>query len=259
MFSQEMTPTLTTSSWFWFTKALLAGLLSASAPSAWAQTCVAAPRGLSAWYSFDEAIFAKANRIPGKVGSALRFNGSSDFFELPSDPGLKVGDRDFSVEAWIRTSNPKTIRNILDHRNFSVLGYLLFMRTGSPGFQVGSGGTQVAVTVATDLPVADGKWHHVVATVKRLPPQAALIYVDGVATKIKGKAVGLANLDHDEPAWLARHRKNELINRDNMFYEGDLDELSVYRRSLDPAEIKGLFLAGTKGKCKQPVRATVKQ
>ena len=244
---QETTPTLTTSSWFWFTSGLawIAASLSASA-----QGCATPPKGLSAWYTFEEQIFAKANKIPGRAGTALRFDGTSDFVEMPRDPALNVGEGDFTVEAWIRTSDSKAIRNIFDHRNFNVVGYLLFICTGSPGFQVGSGGIQIADTVAANINIADSKWHHVAAVVKRLPSQASAIYVDGVLTAANGRNVGVANLDHEEPAWIGRHRRNELINRDNMYYRGDLDELSIYRRALTPAEVKSVFAAGSKGKCK---------
>jgi len=115
---------------------------------------------------------------------------------------------------------------------------------------IGSGGIQIADTVAANINIAESKWHHVAAVVKRLPSQASAIYVGGALTAAKGKKVGVANLDHDEPAWIGRHRRNELINRDNIYYRGDLDELSIYRRALTPAEVKSVFAAGSKGKCK---------
>jgi hypothetical protein len=239
---------LTTSNWFWF---ISAAVFVAGSESASAQGCATPPKGLSAWYTFDEPVFAKAKKTPGKAGNALRFDGATDFVELPANPGLQVGEGDFTVEAWIRTSDGKTIRNIFDHRSFRVQGYLLFLRRGNPGFQVGSGGIQFADTIAANVNVADGKWHHVAAVVKRLPLQASAIYVDGVPTGATGKPVGVANLDHDEPVWLGRHRRHELINRDNMYYNGDLDELTVYRRALAPAEIKAIFAAGSQGKCKK--------
>jgi Concanavalin A-like lectin/glucanases superfamily len=211
--------------------------------------CIEAPAGITASFHFDEPLFSKAPKTPGMVGPALRFNGSSSFFELPADtPGLKVGDKDFTIEAWVRTSDAKFSRNVFDHRSNDPVGYLLYVRAGNPAFQVADG-SSVSDVIAANISIADGKWHHVAAVVKRLPPQPASIYVDGVLRAQSGKSVSFGNLDHDEPAWLGRHRRNGYVKRDNMYYNGDLDELAVYRRALDGAEIRRIFLAGAKGKC----------
>ncbi len=239
------TPVLTTSSSLWFISAccLLSPLTS--------QTCTPTPKGLSAWITFDEPAFPAALRIPGHVGTALRFDGNARFAELPaSTPGLKVGDGDFSLELWLRTKDAVRIRNIVDFRDRAPRGYLLYMHRGSVGVQVAAG-SHVSDTIAAAYPVADGVWHHVVAIVKRLPPQPARLYVDGVPRTQSGRSVPLANLDHDVPMWFARHHRNALVDRENIFFTGDVDEFSVYKRALAPADVMALFRAGRAGKCRK--------
>src|ERR1017187_2801824 len=54
--------------------------------------CAPVPAGLSARFTFDEPQF-RPLQVPGRVGSAVRFNGKDQYFELPAaTPGLDMGD-----------------------------------------------------------------------------------------------------------------------------------------------------------------------
>lgn len=230
---------------------IAAAATAASAVTMHGQGCAVPPAGLSAWFTSDEPMFNTQVRPPGIGRSALRFDGVSRFFEFPKDtPGFLVGSGDFSVEFWVRTTEKKRTRNLIDFRSFTPKGYLMFMRAGEVGMQVVDE-ADLSQSVATGFSVADGRWHHVVGVAKRLPPQPAAIYVDGVKRGQNGRSVPITNIDHDTPMWLARHHKNGYINRDNIFFAGDLDEVSVYRRALAPAEVAALHRAGGKGKCRK--------
>lgn len=215
-----------------------------------AQTCAAPPKGLAAWLTADEPFLDASLRAPGFVGRTLRFDGNRKFAELPSGKEWKVGEGDFSIELWMRTSDSVRIRNLVDARNSAPRGYLVYIHHGTVAFQVAAY-PQITDAHAAAYPIADGRWHHVVAVAKRLPPQAPILYVDGVKRIQSGRNVPLGNLDHDTPVWLARHHSNELVPRDNIYYNGDMDEISVYRRALAPDEIAALFKAGRAGKCRK--------
>ncbi len=247
MFSSETTPNLIRSNSRWsISLALFLPL--------YAQTCVPAPKDLSAWLTFDEPLFERGvTRIPGHVGRALHFNGRADYVNLPAQQQFKVGEGDFSVELWIRTQERFGIRNVVEFRDGAPKGWLVFIRRGGVGFQIADH-SFIADTIADKYPIADGKWHHVLATVKRLPPQPARIFVDGVLRAQNGRNVPLSNLDHAMPLWLARHRSNSIIQRDDIYFPGDIDELTVYRRALAASEAAALFKAGRVGKCRQPAR-----
>lgn len=215
-----------------------------------AQTCAPPPPGLAAWLTSDEPAFAKL-RVPGLVGNALRFDGTSRYAELPvSTAGLKVGEGDFSVELWMRTSDSARIRNMVDFRDATPRGYLVYLHHGTAGFQVAAG-SHISDAVAASYPVADGKWHHVVGVVKRLPPQPPRVYVDGASRAQSGRNVPLSNLDHETPLWLGRHHRNAIVSRENIYFDGELDEVTVYRRALTGAEVAALHKAGRAGKCRK--------
>jgi hypothetical protein len=215
--------------------------------------CAAAPPGVSAWFTFDEPLFRQADehrpqRVPGLVGSALRFNGVDQYFEVPaSTPGLNVGEDDFSIELWIRTKQSVGTPSIVDKRGHQPLGYLILTYKGRPAIQLadGSRGRGSFANVS----IADGRWHHVAGVVKRLPPHPPAIFVDGVRRDNNEEHVTLTNLDVPQPLWLGRHHANGYVDRENIYFQGDIDELTFYRRALTEKEIQSIYRAGAHGKC----------
>lgn len=216
-----------------------------------AQPCATPPKNMTASFSFDEPLFAKASRVPGIVGNALHFNGNASFFEIPATtPGLNAGEENFTAEAWIRTTTKQVMRNIVDKRDAIPKGWLLYIRRGFAGFQVVYG-AELTDAISTNYRIDDGKWHHVVGVARRLPQQSPQIYVDGQLRAKNGRNITLANINNNAPLWLARHHANAYINRDDVYFDGDVDELAFYRRALEPAEIAALYKAGRAGKCRK--------
>jgi hypothetical protein len=216
--------------------------------------CVAAPPGISAWFTFDEPLFGqpgehRPQRVPGLVGSALRFNGIDQYFEIPaSTPGLDFGEDDLSIELWIRTQQSVGTPSIVDKRGHQPTGYLIFIYNGRPALQLADGSKGRGPFAETSI--ADGRWHHVAGVVKRLPPQPAFIFVDGVRQGTPNREpVPLSNLNVPQPLWLGRHHANRLVDRENIYFQGDIDELTLYRRALTAAEIQSIYRAGAHGKC----------
>jgi hypothetical protein len=42
------------------------------------------------------------------------------------------------------------------------------------------------------------------------------------------------------------------VDREDIYFQGDIDELTFYRRALTEKEIQSIFLAGAHGKCHAP-------
>ena len=188
------------------------------------------------------------------VGSALKFNGKDQYFELPaSTPGVNMGEDDFTIELWIRTADSQHTCNIVDKRDYGPLGYLIFVYRGHPALQITNGDGHNN-TIAKLVNIADNRWHHVAATVRRLPPQPPEIYVDGAKQmQPEGRYnAPLVNLDVPSPLWLGRHHANKDVQRDKFDFEGEIDELSFYHRALTAAEIQSIYRAGSRGKCHPP-------
>jgi hypothetical protein len=218
--------------------------------------CVAAPPGLSVWFTFDEEMFRQPGEhrpllVPGKVGRALRFNGKDQYFEIPtSAKGLDVGEDNFTVELWVRTADAAHTRNIVDKRDPRPVGYLIDITKGHAGFQVANENMYDDV-FAMSVNIADNRWHHVAGVAQRLPPSHLQIYVDGVKQPQTSKRnTPLADLDVPAPMWLGRHHFNAFLENSEYYYTGEIDELSIYHRALTAAEIQSIYRAGSTGKCR---------
>jgi len=196
----------------------------------------------------------RPQRVPGLVGSALKFNGKDQYIEIPaSTPGINMGEDDFTIELWVRTTDSEHTRNIVDKRGYGPLGYLIYLHRGNPGVYAADGDGQPHV-LAKSANIADNHWRHIAGVVKRLPPQPMEIYVDGVKqVEVQGSNAPLVNLDVAVPLWLGRHHANKDVQRDKFDFEGEIDGLSFYHRALTAAEIQSIYRAGSRGK-RRPAR-----
>jgi len=219
---------------------ILAPLLLTAQPR-----CASVP-GWSAWFSFDGPEFARL-ATKGLVGKALHLDGKSQYWEFPAGtPGIDVGTKDFTIDVWIRTRESGT-RNFVDKRSAVPFGYALFVHQGFAGFQIAHGNH--GNIWSRDLRVNDGRWHHMAAVAKRLPPTNPELYVDGVMRASSSRSTPLDNLDVPDLLWLGKHHQNARVARDD-YFAGDLDELTFYPRTLSAREIEAIHRAGSKGKCR---------
>lgn len=162
----------------------------------------------------------------GHSGKGLHFDGQA-LAVLRGAPPIEFLESDFSVSAWVRTSDDGTILALAPPTgNWVPDGKALFVRGGRLTFDVGWVGA-----VSSSRAVADGQWHHVAMTWTRDDGRVTL-YVDGQADgsavlrpagKVTGHEVRLGFTAPNFPAspWL----------------RGDLDEVRLDARALTPAEI----------------------
>ena len=162
-----------------------------------------------------------------------------------------MGEDDFTVELWIRTADSVHTRNIVDKRDHRPVRYLIHTYKGHVAFQIANE-DNIDGVFALSVNIADNRWHHVAGVVQRLRPAHLAIYVDGLKQPETSKGnVPLVNLDSTAPLWLGRHHANKMIDRNDVYFEGEIDGLSMYHRALTAAEIHSIFRAGSHGKCRQ--------
>jgi hypothetical protein len=188
--------------------------------------------------------------VPGVVGGALNFDGIDDYVEIPDNAALDLGTGDFTIDAWIKTSQNTGVAAILDKRQSSPLqGYHLFTYNGNLFLQlaVSSFFGSVFANYPANTFIANGNWHHIAVVVTRTSsPSTVRWYVDG---RDKGANPGPppASLDNSAPLRLAV-RSVSL----NGYWKGTLDELELFNKALTETEVFTIFAAGRNGKCGHP-------
>ena len=168
-------------------------------------------------------------------------------FRVADDPSLEPASN-VTVDAWVRApSSPGGFRYIVSKGAFGDTGASYALGTDGAGglrFYIYSqaAGFVIAPTVAPAA-IWDGQWHHVAGS---YDGSTVRLYVDG--TEIGTGTPTTGNLYYGLPT------QNDLIIGNFVGqtvrgpFTGDIDELSVYGRTLSPAEIRGIFNAGTLGK-----------
>jgi len=204
--------------------------------------------GLVAWYPLDgTAVDASGNGHDGTVhgaaatsdrfgssSSAMLFNGSSDYIEIPHAE-VFMFDSSFSLSAWVR---PARI-------DYSYAGQIvckaqtgnewnLFFRDGDiiSFFEYGSG-TNVELS-AVPIGSAVNSWHHV-CSVYNAATGLQSLYWDG--TRIAEQSAPLPETNYTGAVGIGAE-----ADVPQGFFEGTIDEVRIYDRALTESEID--LLAG---------------
>jgi len=183
-----------------------------------------------------------ASYAPGEVGQAFLLDGSSGYVSIPDSASLDAMVTNITIELWIlvnQTTPNSDWRGIVTKGNHS--WRLQGTSQASTIYFTANG---LSAGLKGNQNVNDGQWHHVAAV---YDGTNIYLYVDGsldASTPATGSiiqdsfpvALG-ANLDAPSP----------------YYFNGLLDEVSIYNRALSAAEINSIYSAGSAGKCLVPL------
>ncbi|MDX6446522.1 MAG: hypothetical protein QOH71_3596 [Blastocatellia bacterium] len=233
--------------------------------------CATPPAGMVAWWPLDETSGNVVHSIVGnhdgitqsgpigsggpsvaaapKVGSALFFGVNKA--EVPDDPALNYGTGDFSIDAWVRSYQSTLLSAIVDKLDTSTTthrGYAFFVQNGMVQLRIGDG-LNTGTYQSSNTFVADGTWRHVAVTMRRAGgTPVGQFYIDGVPAG--GSFAPLAiNLDNSAKLLIGSFR----LGNNACSCEVSLDEIEMFNTAVKPADIKSIFEADKKGKCKATI------
>ena len=220
--------------------------------------CVPAPPGMVAWWPGD----GNANDIrgenngtlqppsngtgfaPGEVGHAFTFDGIDDFVSVASTPALDFGTRDFTIDLWVNLNSltgnqtffDKTVPGFPNSQTYLVE----FNAPDKLRFLVRNTTSNELSLLAT-VSLQTGTWYHVAAVRQG---NTSTIYLDGTQVA-QQSSVGPIDTGAGGVATIGRLSETSV-----RFMSGQIDELEIFSRALAIGEIKGIFNAGSAGKCK---------
>jgi len=172
----------------------------------------------------------------GQIGGALEFDGTDDYVEVPDDKSFDI-TKEITVTAWINPVDVADWRTIISKFAHTPawrkdLYWLLY--GGNIGVSLagpsGIGGNDWIPNV----PIESGTWAHV-----------ALSY-DGVAMKMYKNGINAATNSISGNLLLGDSASNEsfYIGQNTEwgeFFDGLIDDVYVYDRTLTPGQVQGLF------------------
>jgi len=215
---------------------------------------------LVAYYKFDEGsgttaydssengnngTIYGASWIDGKMGKALRFNGSNNYVEIPSSPTLNSITSQITIIAWIKTNFSQRgtiVENwYYDKTVTPQIGERAYICTAESGADAGKfefglspyGNGSGGVWLKSNTAVTPNQWVHV-AFVSNATNMS--IYINGSldATTSAPSQIHISNHSIHIGAWNAKEEGSPLYSN---FFNGTIDEVKIYNRALSAEEI----------------------
>ena len=241
---------------FTFLNLLLLSLISFSIQ---AQDCAEPPSDMVSWWSGDNhaldiignnngTIFNDVSFTDGVVEEGFVFDGIDDFVMVPNSSTLELTG-DVTVELWSK-------RNAYGAEDYTVISkgtdesistdfLMRYVFIGVEFLFVDTNGDEIVIW-APDF--EDGQFHHY-AYVRS--GNTHEVYVDGFPSG----PVDFTNPPASSAGYPliigARYHNNTDPNTN--FFDGVVDELSIYNRALSEAEIQSIYNSAGLGKCKDMV------
>ena len=179
--------------------------------------------------------------VPGVNGTALRFDGTNDYINIPTHASLDMTDA-LTISAWIKPMASVNNFRSLVHRESVTDGeeYFGLMIGGTLDqykflFAADVDGTWDGVQVRSAKSANDylNKWVHVVGT---YDGHVARIYTDGVLDTTS-KLTGGFN-PTTRPLNIGAGRNMGALGE---YFNGMIDDVRIYNRALDPGEVNQLY------------------
>ncbi|MEI6221600.1 MAG: LamG-like jellyroll fold domain-containing protein [bacterium] len=166
--------------------------------------------------------------VAGRFGTAMSYNGTTNYSSVPNSASLTfTGTSTFM--AWVKTRENKTAK-ILEKGDWNGHGIYQDIWNGwKVGFRIG--GASYVASWGSGIPVLN-RWYHLVGV---YDGSEVIIYVDGTErsrTTISGALNTNAN-----PVYIG-------ATNGQKYFNGVIDEVSIYNRALSAAEINRHYLRG---------------
>jgi hypothetical protein len=187
----------------------------------------------------------------GKVGHAFGLDGTDDFVEIPDYASQTPAS--ITLEAWVNPDTVSGTRAIVSKSDASAAGpdnmsWDFLDIDGRLRFGVYQGPMARAIETNAAVLTA-GTWQHVAATFD-VASQAIAIYVDGVA--VPSSFIGDSNAtiavisDSASPVRIGSYFG--VAGGMQGYWDGLIDEVSLFNRALSAGEVRSIFAADSAGK-----------
>ncbi len=176
----------------------------------------------------------------GKVGQGMNFTGSGQYTTASGFSEAGTSNRDYTFAAWVRPNSGETDGNIIHMSSRAdALGWCLPPMAIVSGYARGYSWNGGGVSVTGTSTISSGVWTHIVNTWDA--SGGLKIYVNGSLENTTSQATyiasGLSNY-----LWLAYSTGS--CAGDAGDFDGSLDDVRVYSRSLTAAEVYRLYTLG---------------
>ena|GEM_PF-646076 len=180
---------------------------------------------------------AWGNGATGKFNSSLNFDGTDDEVNMGDQSILDFGTSDFTVSAWIKTTQTGTVYKpvVAAKGGYGQPGFRAEILTnGRMYYRISDNVSGNETSLGTKV-LNDGIWHHVVWVFDR--DSLVTGYVDGVVVGSNSISSYQGSIDTTSNFYLARN------NGGNNF-GGQLDDVEIFNYALTSQQVKNVMNQG---------------
>ncbi len=209
--------------------------------------------GLVNWWKFDEntgttaadssdsatgTLTSSPVWIPGKINSALSFNGSAAFVQLATNSS--IGSGAFTISAWIFPTNSSNSQIFFDSDDDNSSGFWL-KTSGSANIYIRVvGSSSDLVNTSTDASLLN-VWTFLVVSYGGTITDSSTthIYTNCIETGYTSKVNGAGS--HGQNTTSERYIGKGGVSSSPGFANGTIDDVRIYNRVLTSGEITNMF------------------
>jgi hypothetical protein len=228
-----------------------------------AQTCVSPPPGLVSWWAGDGDGSDSITNNPGtlqnglgfasgEVGPAFSFDGISNYFAVPASPTLNVATSGgFTLECWIFPTDLSQQHDVAEWNDGAGnVGTQLYISIQALG-GIGSIFANLSDTSGVDHYLASNPnllntttFQHIALTYDESTGVGKIFYN---GTVVASQSLGSFTPQTSYGFYLGARVSGVGTGS---YFQGLMDEVSLYNRALNDSEIQAIYSAGSAGKCK---------
>ncbi|HRR36192.1 MAG TPA: acetylxylan esterase, partial [Clostridia bacterium] len=184
-----------------------------------------------------DATFSQSDKKEGNYSLAL--DGTGDYVEVPDNDALDVGSDSFTISVWAkRVSDGGNFRLISKAEGPNRKGYEI-VASNSGVFAYLSDGTTRLNAQKTGLAMTN--WTHIVLRVDRVSNEMKLYINSTEAHSVSIAEMGTNSLSNSRPLRIGADSVNQVAEQ---FWNGNIDDVRLYKRLLTPNEIESVYKNG---------------
>jgi 6-phosphogluconolactonase len=188
----------------------------------------------------------------GTPRHALSFDGVDDSIAIPNSISLLIGHSDYSIAAWIKTTNNTNNGRIFSKGSWNCTTGFMMRLNGNVAYLENAVDGNCLIGLDGTTNVTDGNWHLVVGVVDR--HQGASLYVDCNLDGAESFDTSFHDLSNDRNPTIGMS-DGANAGAPTEFFAGTIDDVRIYNKALNPAEARALY--DINGGCPAPVLTQV--
>ena len=179
-------------------------------------------------------LVADTHFVPGKFGSALGFNGTSDYINLGSNVSLRPESMSYVI--WLKLNDHADFGGLIsgDINNAYTYGFnALITNAEAINFYTRTGGSTNYFNAAVPA-LTVGLWTQITLTYDGITKSA---YKNGILIGTNASATGPLEWGAISNIWIGK----SLLSTAGKYFSGQIDHAMIYNRALTAYEVQQLY------------------